>query len=299
MSSTAMDRALKIPELLKLICLEVGAPSYDRHDKPSRDLASLARTCTTISAPALDVLWFSQNTIMNLLRLMPLDLRKKDWVLRRPIVETDWIRPRMYMHRIRSLSCTPTSFPKAVDVTVLFDTIRLSLPTPYLCPNLRTLSWQLGSAPSVALVPLLLAPGITDLVLGTFTAMCDLTVLGTLASRCALLKKVKLTQIEIREFDQSRAVSSFVRGLKHVRALEIRTMDRPAFEHLSGLDHLDALTVTRPYLISNLLVIGRPGPPISGPTSSRTSRDSLPNCHNFYRSPILPRSIPKLSHLSS
>ncbi|KAJ7757170.1 hypothetical protein B0H14DRAFT_3896187 [Mycena olivaceomarginata] len=150
------------------------------------------------------------------------------------------------MHRVRFLSLRHQSFPADIGSAAIFDALRLSLPTPHLFPNLRNLRWSFDQRPQLSFVTLLLAPGITDIVLGTFKSIRDLTVMGGLAARCPLLRRVELVQVEILDIDQSRAVSSFIRGLKQVQTLDIRNLDGLGFEHLAGLSHLTNLTVTCP-----------------------------------------------------
>ncbi|KAJ7035788.1 hypothetical protein C8F04DRAFT_1097364 [Mycena alexandri] len=54
-------------------------------------LARLARTCKTLSEPALDVLWTFQGTVFNVLKCLPRDLWPYNWTLRirRPILRRD------------------------------------------------------------------------------------------------------------------------------------------------------------------------------------------------------------------
>jgi hypothetical protein len=106
------------------------------------------------------------------------------------------------MHRVRFLSLKYQSFPADIGSAAIFDALRLSLPTPHLFPNLRNLRWSFDQRPQLSFVTLLLAPGITDIVLGTFKSIRDLTVMGGLAARCPL--RVELVQVEILDIDQSR-----------------------------------------------------------------------------------------------
>lgn len=74
-----MHRALRVPELLRLICLDIGGGNKF-FPSGLQELAMLARTCTTISEHALDVLWADSPTILDLMECMPPDLWKKDGV---------------------------------------------------------------------------------------------------------------------------------------------------------------------------------------------------------------------------
>ncbi|KAJ7732033.1 hypothetical protein B0H16DRAFT_1861229 [Mycena metata] len=174
-----MHRALQIPEILRLICLQISAlrenPLRNELSKEqSRQLALLARTCTTFSAPALHALWEFQNTIFHLLDCMPPGIWQKDRV------------------------------------------------------------------------PLLLAPGITNIALGTFRSVPNLMVLGTLTARCPSLSQVRLVQDGGSGTQHSEAVSSFVRGLTHIQDLTVQGIDKAAWEHLANLSSLHSLVVTTP-----------------------------------------------------
>ncbi|KAJ7748374.1 hypothetical protein B0H16DRAFT_1420667 [Mycena metata] len=236
-----MHPALRVPELLRLICLDIGGGNKF-FPSGLQELAMLARTCTTISEHALDVLWADSPTILDLMECMPPDLWKKDGSVRRPILRNDWERPLKYMHRVRRLDCTNT-FPKSIDVAALFEILRVSLPTPHLFPNLRHLCWHRGD--SLSLLPLLLAPGITYIHLGTFTSTAHLTLLATLATRCPALTNVSIYQGKSGSNTQNavNAVSSFACGLNHIQNLSLCTLDQSAFVHLANLPSLRSLTL--------------------------------------------------------
>ncbi|KAJ7471647.1 hypothetical protein B0H11DRAFT_1919493 [Mycena galericulata] len=103
-----MHRGLRILEIADMICAQAGAEGLLPLPKGSaRDLSALARTCTTLCNPALDVLWRSKDTIVNLLRCMPSDLWEinadkdvyglQDIRLQRPIIHADWERAQFYL----------------------------------------------------------------------------------------------------------------------------------------------------------------------------------------------------------
>ncbi|KAJ7742327.1 hypothetical protein B0H16DRAFT_1025062 [Mycena metata] len=254
-----MHRALTVPQVLHLICLEIGSSRGSELGKnASRDLAVLARTCTLISKPALDVLWQFQDTIIPLLDCMPPTIWQKDRSLRRPIIPSDWERPRIYMHRVQFLSCTDASFPPGIDVPGLFEILRLSLPTQYLFPNLRGLRWIFNQIPALPLVPLVLAPGIKVIAIGTFKSIPHLIILAALSARCPYLTTVKLLQPDSPERDQLQAVSFFVRRLTHIQALEVANLDQAGFEHLVRAPHLHTLIVKSPSITPAFLLPNDP-----------------------------------------
>ncbi|KAJ7734276.1 hypothetical protein B0H16DRAFT_1327627, partial [Mycena metata] len=260
-------------------------------------LAVLARTCTLISKPALDALWAFQDTIIPLLDCMPPTIWQNDRLdgpmltfsiqsLRRPIVPSDWDRPRMYMHRVRVLSCTDASFPPGIDVPGLFEILRLSLPTQYLFPNLRGLRWIFHQIPALSLVPLVLAPGIKVIAIGTFTSIPHLIILAGLSARCPSLTGVQIFQPDSPERDQSQAVSFFVRRLTHIQGLELANLDQASFEHLLRAPHLHTVTLSS----SNRRVLRQLScyPAALSRTSRRcvTSCSNLPHCNQSWRSSV-------------
>ncbi|KAJ6592601.1 hypothetical protein B0H19DRAFT_7839 [Mycena capillaripes] len=237
-----MHRALDIPEVLQIICLEL-CPNRDcTLDKDvSRDLASLARTCTTLSASALDALWSFQDTILHVLDCMPPGIWKQDRSPHPPILPADWKTPLTYMYRVKYLSCDYGSFPDTLDLSVVFEILRMSLPTHHLFPNLRTLHWPDNS--HLSEMPILLAPGITNIALGCFRSIAHLTLLSSLAVKCPSLTHVQLIQNEILDIEQSGAISSFVCGLQCLQSLDLEHLDQMASEHLAHLPELRTVTL--------------------------------------------------------
>ncbi|KAJ6592615.1 hypothetical protein B0H19DRAFT_1245467 [Mycena capillaripes] len=214
-----------------------------------------------LSSSALDVLWSFQGTILHVLDCMPPDVWKEDRSLRRPILPADWKRPLMYMYRVKYLSCGYDSFPDALDLSVLFETLRMSLPTYHLFPNLRILHWPDNS--HLSEMPILLAPGITNIALGCFRSIAHLTLLSSLAVKCPSLTHVQLIQNEILDIEQSGAISSFVCGLQCLQSLYLEHLDQMAFDHLAHLPDLRTVTLGIPKMASSEFLSSRN---IQGPT---------------------------------
>ncbi|KAJ7614472.1 hypothetical protein FB45DRAFT_1110221 [Roridomyces roridus] len=134
-------RALCIPEIVAMIC-EAGVYLED-YEFNWNTLTSLARTCKAFQDPALDVLWSSQSTMMNVLKCMPGDIW--EWPdenevaveLQRPIIPTDWERPFFYAHRVKR-------FDNSLDVQygrLFYETLQMCLPGEPLFPNLQSMNW--------------------------------------------------------------------------------------------------------------------------------------------------------------
>ncbi|KAJ7727514.1 hypothetical protein DFH07DRAFT_782424 [Mycena maculata] len=142
-----MHRALRIPEVVEIICHYLSPVHGMRLSKDqSHDLARLARSCKAFSEPALDILWSFQDTITRVLDCMPSGVWKtNDKALCRPILPIDWERPLFYICRVRRISCTDNSLASRWDLLAILEILRYSLPTQHLFPNLTDLYWMSDS----------------------------------------------------------------------------------------------------------------------------------------------------------
>lgn len=150
------------------------------------------------------------------------------------------------MRRVRFISFTDASFSACLDLSLLFDILRNSLPTQHFFPNATGLSWILKKSSAFPHINLFLAPRITDINLGTLKCVSQFTLVPALAVRCPLLTHVRLLQAELHEADQSQPISLFVRGLTHLQSLELDYLDHEAFEHLARLPGLRTLKLGTP-----------------------------------------------------
>ncbi|KAJ7617652.1 hypothetical protein DFH06DRAFT_1483481 [Mycena polygramma] len=255
-----MHRALRIPEVLQIIYAQICPDRNCKLDKDvSRDLASLAKTCTTLSVPALDALWCFQESILNVLDCMPDGLWTKDRTLLRPILRADWDRPLLYMYRVRILSCYAGSRPWTPNISLVFEMLHTSLPTTQLFPDLRRLRWVFDGADSpLSHIPILLAPGITNITLGSVFSISHLTLLPTIAIKCPSLTHVEFFHAPYHpETGQSQAVASFICGSKRLQSLEVYHLDQPAFDHLAHLPDLRTVTLWMPRFTQPDFLSGR------------------------------------------
>jgi hypothetical protein len=73
-----MHHFFSVPELVQLLCEEMGDQDDDlSQDDPAtscQDLAALACTATVFQRPALDALWWHQESLINIILCMPADL---------------------------------------------------------------------------------------------------------------------------------------------------------------------------------------------------------------------------------
>ncbi|KAF8206107.1 hypothetical protein K438DRAFT_1756828 [Mycena galopus ATCC 62051] len=270
-----MHRALEIVEIVETICEK--AAGLERNSESDSDfrlshVATLARTCSFVLNPALNVLWRRQTTIKNILKCMPDDLwclRQNYYGLRRSITAADWERPLFYMDRVKVFSCLETDFGH----TYFLEALRLSLPGHYLFPNLEELTWSpLGSNLGYGRygspfhhLRLFLAPHISKLSLGNIRTNSDLSVLCGLAVNCPLLTTINvavLTHVRhdadgIVEQDVIPCVSAFVRslkqGLKRIESLKVPGLDDKALVYLAQAPALESLEIksVQPSLFSS------------------------------------------------
>ncbi|KAJ7893969.1 hypothetical protein B0H14DRAFT_2684343 [Mycena olivaceomarginata] len=201
---------LSIPELVHLICKEVGC---DDSDSRRRDLAALVRTCRIFNGPAVDVLWRDLDHIRPVLKCLPYNLLQHCPIPRsnRPSLGLgDLERPLIYSKRVRSLRvvllerrCT------ASYAASLFMEMCALVPAHEIFPNLQHLRWSLDQYLSQDLYHLFV-PTVTHLSL------------------------------------YPRFMSG-VHGLRALLAqienLGVSTLDPPALTHLSNLPRLEKLSL--------------------------------------------------------
>ncbi|KAJ7089912.1 hypothetical protein C8R44DRAFT_957724 [Mycena epipterygia] len=245
-----MHHCLEIPEVVHLVFSKltpVGAGA--------KDLAALARTCTTFHDIALDALWWYQYTIVNLIRCMPADLwdtvlvHGTDATLRlsRPIVASDWTRLLHYSHRIKNLTCG--DHPMYPNLSEVFERLRLGVPGDDLLPNLETLTWDHYGGIHPSHIHLFLGPRIRAIHLGYCDPDTEEAVLPILARRVPTLRSVviNILQLEIGE-NRHPHVSAFLQALSRVRSIMVSngTLDAAALLHLGQLTTLEKLNIILP-----------------------------------------------------
>ncbi|KDQ62111.1 hypothetical protein JAAARDRAFT_189483 [Jaapia argillacea MUCL 33604] len=122
-----MHRCLKIPEILLTIFQNFPSTTYFLEAKC---LVSLACTCRDFHAPALDLLWYTLEDLVPLLRIMPDDLVRgkldpsfwRQWSFSRPLVPSGFERFDYYAPRVKVL----TRLSISIDSLTLQDLLQLS-----------------------------------------------------------------------------------------------------------------------------------------------------------------------------
>ncbi|KAJ7162660.1 hypothetical protein C8R43DRAFT_1104776 [Mycena crocata] len=257
-----MHRALRTPELSAMICFQIS-PDIVRGDaarcyvKPdvaaNRDLAALARTCSTFQEHALDRLWSYQTSFAPILRCFPNDLWDGPVILNsvntlkmtRLVVPADWERPLIYMARVKTVNFLPRVKPSEE----VLEMLSAHLPTDYFFPCLRDLSWR-GLDDSIArYARTLFTPTITYLYLEISTTLSNSTLLPNLALQCPHLKEATINHCSFRNFGPAEALhvlnstSLFMGRLSHLQRAGADFLDQAAFEHLARLPTLEWLEI--------------------------------------------------------
>ncbi|KAJ7729739.1 hypothetical protein B0H16DRAFT_1586162 [Mycena metata] len=256
-----MHRALGIPEVVQMICMELGPPKdkiYCEGLMPTYEatsLIALARTSTIFRDPALDVLWFNVTVHRLLIYSVPPDLWEKiedvDGPTRfrptRAMTPNDWIRPHFYSTRARVLRAINTTSYDFIDV---FATVALCPPPPTLFPNLHTVNWKVNfpSASGRGLPDFrsFLGPRLASLSVGTLFSGPHLSLLPHIAAAHRELKKlaIKSGNDSVAQLLRLRsAISILVCALPRLESLDVISLDTRALEHVGRLPTLRSLTL--------------------------------------------------------
>ncbi|KAJ7092117.1 hypothetical protein C8R43DRAFT_853958, partial [Mycena crocata] len=243
-----MHRSLAISEIASLIFYETlnGAEQAlnELNSDSAQTLAGLARTCKAFRDPALDLLWKSQSTVMNVLNCMPgdiwelLDEMDGEERLKRPVLPADWERPLIYSHRVRHFKYQLSySYP---DSSAFYEMLRMCLPPTPLFPNIESLLWETCDAALLPHFRLFIGPRLTSLKISTFQSASHLSLLPSLAAQCPLLREVCILTSDGLP-GRCEAVSFFVKQLTRLESLEVPCLDAAALDHLAKRPVLDFL----------------------------------------------------------
>ncbi|KAJ7717022.1 hypothetical protein B0H16DRAFT_1612348 [Mycena metata] len=239
-----MHNCLKIVEIVDAIYIYLD-PSQTSIFAPGpkssfRDLAVMARTCTTFNGPALDHLWRSTTLDKLLTRCMPSDLwtfekigdssGKNKLKLLRPIRAPDWDRLRLYAPRVRHLS----SYGPILASGDALDALSVSLPEK-LFQNLKSLTWH--RIAEFHYINLFLSPALTRLDI-TLTSFSTVSLLSSLASVCPRLTHVS---IESDSSPYTEDISKFVCAIQRPEKLTLPSLTWKAVAYLSRLGTLKSL----------------------------------------------------------
>ncbi|KAJ7222728.1 hypothetical protein B0H12DRAFT_1269419 [Mycena haematopus] len=243
-----MHWSLCIPEIVSLIFYETLSESEQSLDnlnhESARTLAGLARTCKAFRDPALDLLWKSQSTVMNVLNCMPDDIWEvlddidtEEIRLKRPVLPSDWERPLIYACRVRHFEYQ-SSHSSCPDSAAFYEMLRMCLPPKFLFSNIESLVWETSDAAMVPHFRLFIGPRLTSLMVSTFQSAAHLSLLPALAMQCPLLRQVCVLTLDGLP-GRCETVSFLVKQLTHLESLEVPCLDAAALDHLAKRPALD------------------------------------------------------------
>ncbi|KAJ7218384.1 hypothetical protein GGX14DRAFT_436901 [Mycena pura] len=240
-----MHRSLCTPEIVSLIFYETLDEAEwlnQLNSDSAQTLAGLARTCKAFRDPALDLLWKSQCTVMNILNCMPGDIWEvpddtdaEEVRLKRPVLPSDWERPLIYSHRVRHFIYQSYSYP---DSAAFFEMLRMCMPPEPLFPNIESLCWEISDAALFPHFRLFIGPRLTSLTISTFQSASHLSLLPALATHCPLLQDVRIMTSDGLPW-RCETVSLFVKQLTRLESLEVPSLDAVALDHLAKFPVLD------------------------------------------------------------
>ncbi|KAJ7061160.1 hypothetical protein C8F01DRAFT_1252803 [Mycena amicta] len=250
-----MHRCLQIPEITAHIVSHV--PNLADGPRNST-LGRLAQTCRHFLEPALDELWRSpgQNTLFYVLRCLPTDLLAVTDALEphglvtvrllRPFILSDWDRPQIYCQRVRMYSHAGNALARHRNILAMLS---VWMPTEFLFPRLRHLTWQHfprnDELEGANLLRFLVSPYLQEIFLYGHAYLC-LSVLPMIARKGLLLTNVRIFTAhgvgELAHLDQN-SISHFVRSLSRIKSLRVPALNGAAWLHLCSLPGLTKLEV--------------------------------------------------------
>ncbi|KAJ7660167.1 hypothetical protein DFH06DRAFT_1130071 [Mycena polygramma] len=244
-----MHRCWQIPEILQIILEELKKtePMLMMLGKiETQAVARMARTCRTLSDPALNVLWSQQDTLLPLLTCFPSNLweisgsnRAKTFRFVSAVSPSDWDRVLLHAARIRDLS---SGWDVSLDTVEVLD---ISTPARCLLPNVRKLSWRVENATVLPYVRLFLGPHLTSISLSLGPTLQCLSLLSYIATNFRSLSEIEFSTIANTTMDDTlvEAMSAFVLGQKSLRILSMPHLRSSACQNLAVMTNLEDLTI--------------------------------------------------------
>ncbi|KAK6967008.1 hypothetical protein R3P38DRAFT_3151510 [Favolaschia claudopus] len=275
-----MHRALRILEIVEAVCAHL--PPYSSPSARST-LYSVALVCRFFSGPALDVLWSTQYSLVNILSCMPAGLwemvrfenRKPSMRAQRAIKLGDWTRFNLYARRVRALVITDNG-SEADICSPIFKMLSLSNTSQEtLFPKLRMLHWQTVQRHWLSYAPLFLSSSLESISLVTvITSYAHLALLAVVPALCPLLTRVEIcTSGRLGHLAKSVMLSK----LKHVNHLSIEGILESDLAHLAQLPSLTSLSVKQPSdSIDKFEFVAHQATPITSLQELTLDHDSIP-----------------------
>ncbi|KAG8214925.1 hypothetical protein J3R82DRAFT_10112 [Butyriboletus roseoflavus] len=260
--ATSIHRCLLISEILCLILefirqFDESPESELKWDRASgrRTLASLARTCRTLSAPALDALWMRLDSLDPLIKVLPRRMWAKKhypFVVRMFMGEKQWATFRKYAERVRFVRGPCWRVSATIQHNVIAALARYPKASFPLLPNLTELVWsELKMSnlidPSVSLIKYFAGPGVTTVSLFLICwpnhVSSELAVLADLPELCPNVTAFTAFFPRSSYNDHSREIGEIVRRWPHLRVLRSCALSQTVMETLTSRRTLDTLSI--------------------------------------------------------
>ncbi|KIJ05047.1 hypothetical protein PAXINDRAFT_103929, partial [Paxillus involutus ATCC 200175] len=272
-----MHPCLNIAEIQERIFAHVRGPvlyegKLDYRQRQSiatarRTLAALARTCSSFTEPAVDVLWYDLDTFEPLLRSLPLDVWSRGQYPGHPLREarfsrdlrpSDWDYLQKHCSRVRILGrLVDNTFESdhpyvsgSVPVELLETLFGDSHTPTCVFPKLEKLFWNHGEEAVFRYFSKFLAPSLTCIRVATkdWTAARS-SALRSLQHRCPQMNDFGFFFPGYGYFFVGNQVEQFsdtIRTLHSVERLAVCAIDYHAFRHLSTSTTLRSLFIQLP-----------------------------------------------------
>ncbi|KAJ6463433.1 hypothetical protein C8R45DRAFT_1107781 [Mycena sanguinolenta] len=203
-------------------------------------LAALAITCKALSEAALDAIWEHLLDFERVLELFPQDLFvESEWSLARPIMPTDWDRPRFYAARVKTLKLD-------ADHDEVLKVMGPFYPSGGLLPNLRRLSRGSSNIwPDLTPLRVLLHLQLKEVSFSCSPSITHLSFLSALPVLCPHLTFVDLRFDGENNCPETAAVvSTLVPALQTLESLRLNLDIHVGELNLGLLPNLTALDLT-------------------------------------------------------
>ncbi|KAK7001346.1 hypothetical protein R3P38DRAFT_3048630 [Favolaschia claudopus] len=276
-----MHRALRIPEVVELICAATEFPA----------LAALARTCQSFQLPALAVLWATQKQLTSLLKCLPSDALEEaqetvgattNTVIRfrRPITSSDLSRLVLHAEKVKNLYIEK---PHSVHWTV-YVALSFALPALPLFPNLRHLTWK-PPEEAYSHIRMFVGQKLRSVTLDPeLPQLFGFHLLPYLRDFHPDLLCVEIGPIYfVQDPSWKEAMYSAIRGMNRLQDLKLPSLDGPTMLHLAQLPHLSHLEVSSfPQLPDDIQAqLAAAGPAFTSLHKFTTFSDSPASISNF------------------
>ncbi|KAF7373550.1 F-box domain-containing protein [Mycena sanguinolenta] len=227
-----------------LECNNILQAIYSALEAPGRlqTLTALAITCQALSEPALDAIWEDLSDLHCILELFPQDLFvEPERRLARPILPTDWIRPRLYLSRVKTLEL---EWEDRVEVAL--KAMDPFCPNGRLLPNLCSLGCCYIPWDDLTPLRVLLHPQLKEFSVFFTPSITNLSLLSALPLMCPNLTSINLW-LEGGDYSTEAAaiISGVVPALERLESLcldvRVRALELGLLPNLTDLRLLGSM----------------------------------------------------------